>query len=410
MNIILEIIINKLYLNINDILKISFMNKDNYILVKNNIDYYINNYKNEILKNKDIFIMKKHEKNLELNFKIKILEPRDLNGRFKTNMLKDLFKMEKKKQKFKLIDILNLLYICKERENTYEIKQINKQILKFNNYIKNMNDKIITITKDIKDIEFLKKYISNHNYDYEVDDEDLELWNKYKKKNKIKLDELYDIDKFNDYIYEYREEECRKDIRIKIYKIETDAKYIDYLEELIYNEYIKDEDLKKWKDFKRFMNKYKKYENEIDIDFEKYLEDDGDNIKLDIMRLKKEKKLKKKLEKYNLEMRDDSRTIQAYLADDDITDKDKEERDEVVRVMREMDFFYNKTEYKELYEMECRSQELENNFYDVEDDYFYYNKIDKISISKMIKKQIIEEMKEQNKKIPKYIDNELIMN
>ena len=86
------------------------------------------------------------------------------------------------------------------------------------------------------------------------------------------LDQNY-INNPNDYIYEYREEECRKDIRIKIYKIETDAKYIDYLEELIYNEYIKDEDLKKWKDFKRFMNKYKKYENEIDIDFEKYLED-----------------------------------------------------------------------------------------------------------------------------------------
>ena len=41
-------------------------------------------------------------------------------------------------------------------KNEFEDIITPNQILKFNNYIKNMNDKIITITKDIKDIEFLK--------------------------------------------------------------------------------------------------------------------------------------------------------------------------------------------------------------------------------------------------------------
>ena len=396
MEIILEKIMNKIYLNVNDILKISFINKDNNILVKNNIDYYIDNYKKEILKNKNILVTKKNNKNLNINIRKKHVHICDITRRFNINILKQLFKMKKKENTLKLIDILNLLYIYKE---IHELNKINEKIIEYNNYIKNMNDKIITITQNAKDIEFLKKFIINYNY--EVDDEDLELWNKYKKKNKK---ELYDINNFKDYIYKYREEECREDIRTKIYEIETNTEYVDYLEELMFYGYINEEDLEKWKEFKKFRNKYLKYKDEIDFDFENYVEDDGDNIKLDIMRLKKEKKLKKKLEKYNLEMRDDSRTIQTYLADDDITDKDKEERDEVVRVMREMDFFYNKTSYKELYEIECRSQELEYNFY--EDDYYY--RIDKIRISKMIKKQIIDEIKEQNKKIPRYIDTEFI--
>jgi hypothetical protein len=397
MDIILEIIINKIYLNVNDILKISFTNKQNNILVKNNIDYYINNYKKEILKNKNILVTKKNNKNLNINIRNKYIHICDITRRFNINILKKLFKMKKKENTLKLIDILNLLYIYKE---IHELNEINEKIIEYNNYIKNMNAKIATITNNDKDIEFLKKYIIEK---YKVDEDDLELWKEYITKNKTDK-KLYNIDNFSDFIIEKRKEEWMEEIREKIYEIETDIEYVDYLEELIFYGYIKEEDLKKWKEFKIFRNKYLKYKDEIDIDFEKYLENDGDSIILDIIRLKKEKKLKKKLEKYNLEMRDDSRTIQAYLEDDDITDKDKEERDEVVRVMREMDFFYNKTSYKELYEIECRSQELEHNFY--EDD--YYNRIDKISISKMIKKQIIEEMKEQNKKIPKYIDTEFI--
>lgn len=140
--------------------------------------------------------------------------------------------------------------------------------------------------------------------------------------------------------------------------------------------------------------------NQCDIDiYIKY-----GNIKF-INKYVKEYELKQALAKYNLELRSDSELCRNYITSEKNINGEEFNIDNIVNIMRKMNFLYKKTEYKSIYGKLLSDAYYAANdyYYDEDDDGFDpADYVDKHDISQQA--QIIA-LKKYNKVLPDFLRN-----
>jgi hypothetical protein len=290
------------------------------------------------------------------------LSEEDLN---KIDCLMIYSKMYKKYIRlYKKKDILLLCYI---KYNTIKEDEINEKTAKPNK------------AKE-KRINQLKEILKNIDVKHQKEIKLMDIYMEYEKNGKIGIKRLKDIFiNLNKYLREVDGEEYK----ILFKNAKEKIKFYDNN----YNEFIKNNNYLK--------NSLKKY--------------------------KRKTELKEELKKYNLNLREDSEYCRKY-----INNEDDLELNFVVNKMREMNWYYTKTNYSKIYG-EIRDDYIEKKYKELgwdEDDYFHYirdrmyekeygikneeadeeERLERIEISKLTKKEVLKKYKGF---IPEYIERNI---
>ena len=96
------------------------------------------------------------------------------------------------------------------------------------------------------------------------------------------------------------------------------------------------------------------------MNFVKFLDDEGDSISEELSKLEKEKQFTDILEKHNLEINTYNEYIMLQFISSshmDIEDMGEEGFNNMVREIKEINYLYKETNYKQLYEEACKKEQ-----------------------------------------------------